>query len=76
MNSMKSLPVLTFLAVLGALVLAPVSAGVAILAVSVAGIVLILAADYGRGVRPLRAVSAVVPFRAPLGASASFRTAA
>ncbi|HEY1763771.1 MAG TPA: hypothetical protein VGF85_02535 [Opitutaceae bacterium] len=76
MNSKKSLPVIAFLAVLAALILAPVSAMVAGLAVSVAGIFLILAADYGRNMTPLRAVSTVVPFAAPRRPAESYREAA
>jgi len=76
MNSMKSLPVLTFLAVLAALILAPVSVGVAGLAVSVAGIFLIFAGDYGRTVTPLRVASAVVPFCASFRPAQSYRKAA
>ena len=76
MNSKNSLPVIAFLAVLAALVLAPVSAVVAGLAVSVAGIVLVFAADYGRSVKPLRAEATIVPFGAPGCPTESCRQAA
>lgn len=76
MKSKTSLPVITFLAVLAALVVAPVSAVVAGLAVSAAGIFLLLAADYGRSVMPLRADSALVAFSAPSRPTESHRLAA
>jgi|HubBroStandDraft_6_1064221.scaffolds.fasta_scaffold409339_3 hypothetical protein len=77
MNSKtNSLPVIAFLAVIAALLLAPVSAVVAGFAVSVAGISLILAADYGRTLRPLRAESPVLPFGARGGRTEDLRQAA
>lgn len=72
----NSLPVISFLAVLAALVLVPVSAAVAGLAVSVSGIFLVAAADYGRNVEPVRAESEVVPFGAPGRAPVDERKAA
>jgi uncharacterized membrane protein len=72
----NSLPVISFLAVLAALILVPVSAFVAGLAVSVSGIFLVAAADYGRSVEPVRAEAKVIPFGAPGSPPVGLRKAA
>jgi di/tricarboxylate transporter len=72
----NSLPVIAFLAVIAALILVPVSAVVAGFAVSVAGTLLIVSADYGRSVEPLRAKSRVIPFGAPGTPTVDLRRAA
>jgi hypothetical protein len=63
-NNMKnsSLPIQAFLAVLAAAIILPVSAGATFLALTMAGALAVLAADYGREVAPLRAQAPVVPF--------------
>ena len=70
-----SLPIVTFLAALAAFALLPVSAVAATFAVTVTGILSILAADYGRNVEPLRVPANVIAFRAARR-SADLRTAA
>ncbi len=72
----NSLPVIAFLAVIAALILVPVSAVVAGFAVSVAGTLLIVAADYGRSVEPVRAESRIIPFGAPGCSPVDLRKAA
>jgi hypothetical protein len=77
MKTMTStLPAITFLAVIAALVLAPVSAVFAGLAISAAGIFLMLAADYGRAVTPLRTSSTIIPFGVPSRLADDLRHAA
>ncbi len=72
----NSLPVIAFLAAITGLILLPVSAVVAGLVVSVTGTLLVVTADYGRSVEPLRAESRVVPFGAPGCPTADLRKAA
>jgi hypothetical protein len=55
------LPVIAFLAALAAFFLLPVSAVAASIALSVTGMVSVIAADYGRPAGALRAPAAVVP---------------
>jgi hypothetical protein len=56
------LPIIAFLAAISAFVLLPVSAVAATIAVSVTGILALLAGDYARSVEPVRAPAPVVPF--------------
>jgi hypothetical protein len=72
----STLPVLSFLAALAALVLLPVSLPAAAVAVTVTGITTILAADYGKTLEPLRAQAPVVPFSLSRAALDACRTAA
>jgi|CZKI01.1.fsa_nt_gi hypothetical protein len=58
----STLPILAFLAVTGALALLAASAVAATIAFSVAGIISVAVADYGRNLEPLRAKSRVIPF--------------
>jgi hypothetical protein len=57
-----ALPAVAFLAVIAAFAFLAVSAVAATIAFSVAGIVLVAVADYGRNLKPLRAESRVIPF--------------
>jgi hypothetical protein len=72
----NSLPVIAFLAAIAGLILVPVSAVVAGIVVSVTGTLLIVTADYGRTVEPLRADEKVIPFGAPGRPTADLRKAA
>jgi hypothetical protein len=64
MNS-KSLSYLSVLAVLAASVVLPVSAITVAITFSVAGVLAILYADYGREILPLRAEAGTISFRLP-----------
>jgi hypothetical protein len=59
--NLSNITIIAFLGALAAFVFLPVSAVAASIAVSVIGIASILAADYGRGVRPLRVSAPAVP---------------
>jgi hypothetical protein len=72
----RILPIFAYLAIIAAFALLPVSAVAASVALSVTGMVSILAADYGRGMEPLRVPAPVVPFRPSRLASAEYRVAA
>jgi hypothetical protein len=61
----NSIPILAFLAVLVATILLPISAGGACIALTVTGVLAILAADYGRTVEPLRVPANVIAFEIP-----------
>lgn len=61
----NSLPAVALLAAVLACVLLPVSAAAASIALSVTGILAVLAADYGRSMEPVRAKSHVIPFNEP-----------
>jgi hypothetical protein len=71
-----SLPLVTFLAAIAAFALLPVSAVAASFAVTVAGILSILAADYGRSLEPLRVLAPVIPLNLALASVDTYRTAA
>jgi hypothetical protein len=58
------LPSIAFLAAMAAFVFLPVSAVAASIALSVVGILSILAADYGRDLEPVRAPAQVIAFSA------------
>lgn len=58
----SSLPILSFLTVLAATIFLPVSAGVACIALTLTGVIAMLAADYGREIPPLRVQACVIPF--------------
>jgi hypothetical protein len=75
MNS-KSLSYLSVLAVLAASVVLPVSAITVAITFSVAGVLAILHADYGREILPLRAEASTISFGLPGPASADLREAA
>ena len=70
------LPVIAYLAAIAAFVLFPVSAVVASIALSAAGMASILAADYGRDFKPLRVPAPVVPVNVPHPALIEHRIAA
>lgn len=72
----SSLPILAFLAVLSAIILLPVGAAASSIALTVTGVLAILAADYGREMAPLSARSNVMPFEAPGRTSAGLKEAA
>jgi hypothetical protein len=72
----NALPIISFLAVIAAFVFLPVSAVAASIAVSVTGMVSVLAGDYGRSIEPVRAESQPIPFDAPGRRSAPLREAA
>jgi hypothetical protein len=67
----SSLPILAFLAVLSAIILLPVGAAASSIALTLTGVLAILAADYGREMAPLSARSNVIAFeasgRSPVG---------
>jgi hypothetical protein len=56
----SSLPALSFLAVLAAILFLPISAAASSIALTITGILAMLAFDYGRDVRPLQARADVV----------------
>jgi hypothetical protein len=72
----SSLPILAFLAVLSAIILLPVGAAASSIALTVTGVIAILAADYGREMSPLYVRASVIPFEAPGRASAGLKEAA
>jgi hypothetical protein len=72
----NTLPVIAFLAVIAAVILLPVGAVAAGIAVTVTGIFPVLVADYGRNIEPLRTESRVIPFNAPGCRPAGWREAA
>jgi hypothetical protein len=72
----NALPIIAFLAAIAAFVFLPVSAVAASIAVSVTGIVSVLAGDYGRSIEPVRVGSRLIPFHAPCRPSAGLREAA
>lgn len=55
------LPISAFLAAIVACVILPISAPAAALALTVTGLLSILAADYGRTIRPLSVPAEIVP---------------
>jgi hypothetical protein len=75
MNS-KSLSYLAVLAVVAASVVLPVSAVTVAITFSVAGVLAILCADYGREILPLRAEAGTVSFPQPGRAAPDMREAA
>ena len=72
----NSLPAVALLAAVLACVLLPVSAAAATIALSVTGILSVLAADYGRNMEPVRAKSHVIPLNEPARPPDGFREAA
>jgi hypothetical protein len=56
----NSLPVLSFLAVLAASVLLPVSAPASCIALTITGVLAILVSDYGRELQPVRAQAKII----------------
>jgi len=65
-----------FLAAIAAFILLPVSAVAASIALSVTGMISVIAADYGRGAKPLAVPAAIVPMELSQMASAESRAAA
>jgi hypothetical protein len=57
----SSLPILSFLAVLTASILLPVSAGAACIALTITGVAAVLASDYGRDSAPIQSAANVIP---------------
>jgi hypothetical protein len=72
----SSLPILAFLAVIAATILLPLSATASGIALTVTGVVAMLAADYGREITPLRIPANVVPFEASGRGPATLQKAA
>ncbi|HXQ81618.1 MAG TPA: hypothetical protein VN775_09915 [Opitutaceae bacterium] len=72
----RTLPVISFLAVIAAFVVLPVSAVAACIGLSVTGMISVLAADYGRGVEPLSVQEPVAPFAPSRLAHTEYRVAA
>jgi len=70
------LPLIAFLAALGAILLVPVGAVAAAFAFTVTGVLSLLAADYGHTLEPLKARAEVVPFAPQACEPAHLRTAA
>lgn len=58
----NSLPTTALLAVIAAVALLPVGPAAASIALTAAGLLAILASDYGRNPEPLRARAGIVPF--------------
>jgi hypothetical protein len=75
MNS-KSLSYFSVLAVLAASVVLPVSAVTVAITFSVAGVLAMLAADYGHEIKPLDTPSSPIPFRLASHPAADLREAA
>jgi hypothetical protein len=55
-----SLPVISFLAVLAACIVLPLSAAAACIALTITGVLAILVSDYGRSPKPLQARAEVI----------------
>jgi hypothetical protein len=72
----SSLPALAFLAVLAAAIVLPVSAGAASIALTMSGVLAMLAADYGHEMAPLRDTARVVAFEGPSRTEAGLKEAA
>ena len=70
------LPLVAFLAALGAILLVPVSAAAAAFAFTVTGVLSLLAADYGRTLEPVRVRANVIPFAGQASEPSHLRTAA
>jgi len=70
------LPVIAYLAAVAAVTLLPVSAAAASIALSVTGMLSILAADYGRNLEPPRGPAPVVPIGLSRPALSECRVAA
>ena len=71
-----ALPIITFLSAIAAFALLPVSATAATIAVTVTGILAILAGDYGRSREPLRVPAPVIALNLPRPAMGESRIAA
>jgi hypothetical protein len=56
-----TLPILSFLAALAAILVLPVSAPTSCIALTFTGVLAILASDYGREIRPIQARANVIP---------------
>ena len=72
----SSLPILAFLAVLSAIILLPVGAAASSIALTVTGVLAVLAADYGREMSPVCVRASVIPFESPGRAPAGHKEAA
>jgi hypothetical protein len=61
-NNLKtnSLPIVSFLAVLAASIVLPVSVPASCIAVTLTGVIAMLASDYGRDLQPVRARADVI----------------
>jgi len=70
------LPVIAYLAAVAAFALIPASAVAASIAVAVTGTLSVFAADYGRGIEPLRGPAPVVPINLSRPALSEYRVAA
>jgi hypothetical protein len=71
-----SIPILAFLAAIAASILLPISATASGIALTVTGVIAMLAADYGRVLTPLSLPSNVVPFEASRRVPAAVEEAA
>jgi hypothetical protein len=56
-----SLPILSFLAVLAASIFLPISAPASCIALTITGVLAMLASDYGRELAPIEASSNLIP---------------
>jgi hypothetical protein len=72
----SSLPILAFLAVLSAIILLPVGAAASSIALTVTGVLAVLAADYGREMSPLSVSASVIPFESSGRTAAGLKEAA
>jgi len=70
------LPTVAFLGFIAASVLLPVSAAAASIVLSVAGMISIVSADYGRALEPVRFETPAIPFPSPGRPQAEMREAA
>ena len=70
------LPTAAFLGFIAAPILLPVSAAAASIVLTVAGMLSIFVADYGRALEPVRAEAPAIPFPAPASARAALTAAA
>lgn len=73
----NSIPALSFLAVLAAIILLPVSAPVSAIALTITGVLAVLVSDYGRDLRPISEQGNVISVDFSAGrTTASMRKAA
>jgi hypothetical protein len=72
----SSLPIISFLTVLSAIILLPVGAAASSIALTVTGVLAVLSADYGRELAPLGVPADVIAFEAPGRAPAGLKEAA
>jgi hypothetical protein len=72
----SSLPILAFLAAVAASIILPLSATASGIALTVTGVIAMLAADYGRQLSPLQLPSNVIPFESSRAGQAAVKVAA